>query len=155
MQGFVPVTLAVLVLAATSPAWAGPCPTDRLGALSGLDFFNLASHNRSQGPQVSFDRPERSPCLKRIGTPSAPAYREALAIIQSGRARLGERPRGDTPGFAPCTVDQEKQTKYLARAAAESESRAAIREGRRVYDPGIPVGAPGPRVATKPKGDMK
>lgn len=35
MQGFVPVTLAVLVLAATSPAWAGPCPTDRLGALSG------------------------------------------------------------------------------------------------------------------------
>ena len=44
----------------------------------------------NRGPQISFDRPEKSPCLTRIKDPSKRA--EALAIIESGRLSLQKLP---------------------------------------------------------------
>jgi hypothetical protein len=50
---------------------------------------------------ISFDRPELSPCLKKLDKNSA-EYKEALAIIQAGKAQLEKLPRGDMDGFVPC-----------------------------------------------------
>ena len=34
-----------------------------------------------------------------------------------------------------CQTDQDREAKYLARHTLELANRAAIREGRKVYDP--------------------
>lgn len=121
---------------------AGRCPLDnkelnRLGKITGVDFFKLASFNTNQGPQISFDRPEMSPCLKNIKDADSRDYKEALSIIQQGAQRLVERPRADMPGFIPCEFDQGRETKYIARREAETANRKAILEGKRHYDPEI------------------
>jgi len=112
---------------------------NRLGKITGVDFFKLASFNTNQGPQISFDRPEKSPCLKNIKDADSREYKEALSIIQQGAQQLVERPRADMPGFIPCEFDQGRETKYIARREAETANRKAILEGKRHYDPEIKV----------------
>jgi len=118
---------------------AGRSPLDhgqiqRLTQLTGVPFGQLARFNSNQGPQVSFDRPELSPCLARIADANSPEYADALAIIQAGKSQLQLRPRADMPGFQPCVVDQQRQAQYVAREEIEAANRASIREGRKQYD---------------------
>jgi hypothetical protein len=106
----------------------------QLSALTGLPFAKMNSFSSNPGPQVSFDRPELSPCLGKFQDKNNPQYKEALAIIEAGREMLARHPREDMEGFQPCETDQRREQKYLARREIELRIRAAIREGRKVYE---------------------
>jgi hypothetical protein len=80
---------------------------DRLGKLTGLKF-----KDQKNVTQISFDRPELSPCLKSIADKHSFEYREALAIIEQGAANLARLPRPDMPGFAPTDEDLTRLNKY-------------------------------------------
>jgi hypothetical protein len=69
-----------------------------------------------------------------LNGPSDPRYRDALAIIESGRQQLHQRPRADMHGFQPCEKDQQRQEKYAERRRIELHNRQAIREGRMAHD---------------------
>lgn len=105
----------------------------RLTELTGVPFAQLANHQRNVGPQISFDRPQLSPCLDRFEDPNA-KYLEALEIIRAGRSMLQKRPRADMPGFQACTVDQHREEKYTMRQQIELRNRQAIREGWKLYE---------------------
>ena len=96
--------------------------TDRLKALGIGDLT------------VCFDRPEMSPGLAKFKDKNDPLYREALSIIQAGKETLTRSPRADMPGFVPCALDQRRDEKYRQRLEVEMQNRAAIREGKKVYD---------------------
>ena len=118
---------------------AGRCPLDngqlgRLARLTGVPFVKLTSHHTNRGPQISFDRPELSPCLATLRDRDDPKYREALAIIQAGKEMLAKRPRADMAGFRACLIDARRQRKYAERQAIELRSRGAIRANRKVRD---------------------
>ena len=106
----------------------------RLGKLTGIDFVKLASHNKNSGPQISFDRPELSPCLANIKDKNSSDYIEALGIICAGSRKLEERPRADMPGFEACTIDQQRQQEYAVRQQIELRNRQAINNGEKIYD---------------------
>jgi len=106
---------------------------DRLGKLTGVNFNQLADHNRKLGPQISFERPKKSPCLKNIQTNST-EYLEALAIIEAGKIQLEQLPRADMEGFEPCEEQQIQLNKYMKRLTIEKENNKAITEGKTVYD---------------------
>jgi hypothetical protein len=79
--------------------------------------------------QVSFTRPEVSPCLAKLAAES-PERRESLAILRSGKERLAASPRPDMPGFrmaSPVEIQQER--KYEARQEQEARMRDAIHRG--------------------------
>jgi hypothetical protein len=123
----------------------GRCPIEpkamqRLAELTGIPFGELASFGASRGPQISFDRPEKSPCLKALGNGPTATLEEALAIIRKGAETLATTPRGDstTAGIAMCPVDQQREAFYQERRSAELASRRALANGARVYDPGLP-----------------
>lgn len=114
---------------------AGRSPLDntelaRLCDLTGVSLATLADHNANPAPQVSFERPELSPCLAGLRARDEAAWREALAIIQRGAQRLAERPRGDLPGFTPAAVDQAREQRYQRRRAFEQRHRAALAAGQ-------------------------
>ncbi|MEI7732807.1 MAG: hypothetical protein WCO56_24760, partial [Verrucomicrobiota bacterium] len=118
---------------------AGRSPLDgkqlkRLEELTGLKFGKLASHAGNQGPQISFDRPELSPCLEKISDHQGTNYLAALEIIRAGRQALNECPEADAENFTPCELDQWREQKYVARRQREQANRQAIRDGRRVFD---------------------
>jgi hypothetical protein len=77
-----------------------------------------------------------SPGLAKFQDKTDPKYKEALRTIQAGKEMLRSSPRADMPGFVPCATDQKRDEKYRLRAAVELRNRAAIREGRKVYDEG-------------------
>jgi len=114
----------------------------RLEQLTGIPLRGLAAHNSNRGPQVSFDRPELSPCLSGFSAADDAKRQESLALIRAGRDLLDQRPEADRPGFAACEADQSREQLYLARREAEERHRAAIREGRRTYDTGAPQTQP-------------
>ena len=105
---------------------------DRLGQLTGVDFGKLAGYNRILGPQISFERPELSPCLS--GIKRKKSYREALGIIQSGQRMLVEMPRADMEGFVPCEEHQIQLLKYKERLLEEKENKKAISEGKARFE---------------------
>ncbi len=118
---------------------AGRSPLDdralaRLEELTRVPLRALASHAANRGPQVSFDRPELSPCLDGLRAGRVPAYEEGLAIIRSGAERLAARPEADRAGFRASPMDQWREEKYEARRRAEQTRRAALRNGTRIYD---------------------
>jgi len=106
----------------------------RLSELTGIPFVKLAAHNNNSGPQLSFDRPGLSPCLAQFINTSSPEYIEALSIICTGSRMLQERPRADMPGFQACTIDRERQEKYVMRQQIELRNRQAINKGQKLYD---------------------
>jgi hypothetical protein len=106
----------------------------RLSELTGIPFADQASCSANPGPQISFERPEISPCLARLADKASAEYREALAIIQAGKAMLASKPEADMPGFVACPVDQRREGKYAERQGIEARNRAALREGRKLYD---------------------
>jgi hypothetical protein len=106
----------------------------RLEALTGVPLGKLQSHNASRGPQISFDRPELSPCLAAIKDTNDPRHAEALAIIRAGQTELAKNPEPDADGFVACETDRWRDQKYAVRRGAEQQRRDAIRAGRKVYD---------------------
>lgn len=124
----------------------GRCPIDpkgmqRLTELTGVSFKDLAGFAASQGPQISFDRPQKSPCLRTLAGGPQAALDEALAIIRQGALALTATARGDSvcEGIAMCPVDQQREVFYQERRAAELASRQALTTGARIYDPGLPA----------------
>jgi hypothetical protein len=108
----------------------------RLEQLTGVALRGQASHNGNRGPQVSFDRPELSPCLAGIPEVDSPGYAEAVGIIRAGAGQLAARPDADMPGFEPAEIDQWREEKYASRQEAEALARAALRDGTRFYEQG-------------------
>ena len=118
---------------------AGRSPLDdkqlaRLEELTGVPLRKLADHGNNRGPQVSFDRPELSPCLGKLTEKTDPKYQEALALIRAGQELLANRPEADMPGFQANERDRWRNQKYLARMQMEERNRAAIRQGLKAYD---------------------
>lgn len=88
---------------------------------------------------ISFTRPELSPCLSKWKTDSekkSAEYREAVAIIEEGKAALEKTPRGEDPDTVPApprVAAQER--KYERMRELEIKMREAILKGERMYDP--------------------
>lgn len=105
--------------------------TSRLEELTGLKGLALT-------PAISFDRPERSPCLNRWGAADAavsPEYAEALALIRAGQARLAAQGRGEESDFepvAPVEIDQQKRYEYFKKR--QQVVRDAILRGETLDD---------------------
>ncbi|MCC7494357.1 MAG: hypothetical protein IT204_18510 [Fimbriimonadaceae bacterium] len=123
---------------------AGRCPLSNaelqeLSQLTGVPLLEQATCQTRFGPQVSFERPERSPCLESLrANPTAQAA--ALALIERGAARLRQRPEADSPGFVPCPADQQRLAKYDRLAARQAAVREALQRGELVFD--APPAAP-------------
>jgi hypothetical protein len=114
----------------------GDIEVRRLEQLTGVDLFGSADHRKRPGPQVSFDRPELSPCLVGL-EPGGEAWREAVGIICLGAQELVVRPEADHPGFVPSEMDCWREEKYESRRREELQRRRVIRAGGRVYDLGV------------------
>lgn len=117
---------------------AGRCPltnaqVQRLEELTKVPLSQQQGCGANPGPQLSFERPELSPCLVGLDRTS-PQYAEAVSIIREGAALLAQRPRGEGGAMEACAVDQERERKYAARQAVEARNREAVRKGGKVYD---------------------
>jgi hypothetical protein len=120
---------------------AGRSPLDdkqlaRLEELTGVPLRQLAGHSSNRGPQISFDRPELSPCLGKLKENDDQKYKEALDLIRTGQQLLADCPEADKAGFQPGERDQWREQKYLARSQNEQRNRAAIRRGAKLYEAG-------------------
>jgi hypothetical protein len=104
-----------------------------LNKLTKVNFARLKGHKRKAGPMLSFDRPEKSPCLKRLKT-NGRKYNKALRIIKKGQKRLIETPRADMDGFVPHASMLEQLKKYDERKKIEERYNKAIIEGRKLND---------------------
>ena len=102
------------------------------GALRRL--MELTGENRWEITlDVSFDRPEISPCLAKIGDPAR--RDEAVAILNEGKEALAVRDRGESPEWEatdPVEIAQEK--KYQESVYRQEAVRRAILENRKVFD---------------------
>ncbi|MCG8306810.1 MAG: hypothetical protein MI975_05410 [Cytophagales bacterium] len=119
-----------------NPAGRSPLTEEELkelGELTGTDFKVLKTHLRTVGPQISFERPEVSPCLQHLNRDSR-SYKRALQLIYSGKQRLSETPRADMEGFRPDDVQKVQIEKYLMRLEKEKKFRTAIAQGEKAYD---------------------
>ena len=122
---------------------AGRCPLpsqslNRLGKLIGVAFGAMANHGKNQGVMISFERPDKSPCLRKLSDKTSPVYAEALTIIQAGAKALAEHPRAEAAADTFCALDQQREKKYTSRKGVESTNRQAIAFDRKVYDQAPP-----------------
>lgn len=106
-----------------------------LGELTKTDFKALKAHQRKLGPQVSFERPELSPCLNSLKKGSK-KYNRAIDIIIAGQKRLQQTARADMDGFEPSEEQQQQIEKYLIQLEKERLFREAIANGEKRYDEG-------------------
>jgi hypothetical protein len=111
---------------------------NRLAELTGLPLSDGQGNPGFAGHRLwlSFDRPEVSPCLRKLDKASD-AYREALEIIQAGQAELRKNPEADMPGFRPCAEHQVREAKYQTLREREASRRQALAEGGKAYDVGM------------------
>jgi hypothetical protein len=105
----------------------------RLSELTGWNLAQMQNYAHSKGPEVSFERPEWSPCIQHLDK-ATPQYQEALDIIKAGMVMLTQRPRADMLGFQPCEKDIQREAKYEQRRQIELRNREAIRNGQKMYD---------------------
>ncbi len=106
----------------------------RLGTLTGIDFWALNDYHRKAGPQISFERPDLSPCLDRIRN-NKPVYDEAVALIAIGGERLKSTPNGCmVEGFVPCEKDRERLLRYDYRMSEETRFLKARADGKKEFD---------------------
>jgi hypothetical protein len=109
-----------------SPLGNGDLST--ISSLTGKSVTNV----KGIGEQISFDRPEESPCL--VGV-SEPNLSQALAIIQQGKTTIDTVTRADMPTFTMKTsIDLWRENKYQIRLQREKMNRAAMARGGKVYD---------------------
>ena len=106
----------------------------QLGQLTGINWGAEVNFDRNTGPWVSFDRPELSPCLAKFTGKDDPKYKEALSLIQTGKERLTQRPRGDLADFQPCEKDLQREAFYQERLQIEWRNREAVLKGEKMYD---------------------
>jgi len=126
------------------PSYASAYPHNPYGRspLSGGQIDKLKQLGVGTGIiDISFDRPEISPGLAKLPKED-PKYAEALAIIREGQQALKKNPNPDAEGFVACEADQQREKKYELRAEIELRNRAAIRDGKKVYD--APTNKPNP-----------
>jgi len=91
----------------------------------------MKNYLSNPGPQVCFDRPEKSPCLTGL---TGATYTNALAIIQAGQAALAATPRADMAGHQRAGTDAWRDTKFAERRARETMNQAALNAGIKAYD---------------------
>lgn len=101
----------------------------RLRELTGVKVGD--QDTEMQGSQISFTRPELSPCLTALKDKNDPKYKHALAIIRAGQTMLARRPRMDMPGAKLVGIERQRQAKYDAQARKEARARRAMAGGRR------------------------
>ena len=110
-----------------------PLNPQQLGRLGELTNSDLNNQNHSS--EVSFTRPELSPCLNKIPDKNNPEYEEALSIIRAGQEMLAQRPRADMPNFQLVSqIEIDQEAKYQARLKAENEMRQSIVGRKRKYE---------------------
>ncbi|MDR3232223.1 MAG: hypothetical protein LBT46_00910 [Planctomycetaceae bacterium] len=85
---------------------------------------------------VSFTRPELSPCLTVKLPKESPEYKEALDILTAGRDALKAAPRGDIDhqGVPVPERDARQETKYNFLREVEEKVRHAVINQTKVYD---------------------
>jgi hypothetical protein len=108
--------------------------TKRLKELTGVDFHALNDYRRKMGPQISFERPEVSPCLDKIRD-NVEKYEEAVALIRLGGERLKIRPNGSlTEDFIPSKKDSERLLRYDDQMKDAERFNKARDEAGKEYD---------------------
>jgi hypothetical protein len=126
------------------PSYAGGAYRDNAFGRSPLSQAELKRLNeltgssltdRKQLTQVSFTRPEKSPCLSSFSGTDDPGYREALAILREGARRLAVNPRPDMPDFelvSPTEIAQQEKYEALGnppdKHRSRNESRGSLRD---------------------------
>lgn len=87
---------------------------------------------------VSFSRPEMSPCLDRWPDPESqkrPEYRRSLEIIKIGQERLAKTPRADMPNWKMLNPeDLKREKKYQAFKIKAQKMKEAALKGEKLYD---------------------
>ena len=99
---------------------------DRLSELLGVKVNSRKFHD------VTFDRPELSPCLTDLKANDLSKYREALALVRLGSERLRTTPRADMSGFQlDASNEVAKEKRYQERLEQENRMRTALIQGKR------------------------
>ncbi|MBM3492970.1 MAG: hypothetical protein FJX72_01410, partial [Armatimonadetes bacterium] len=92
----------------------------RLAALTGVPVGSQDAEIVAS--QVSFSRPALSPCLVSLQAPGKESsLRDALAVIETGAARLRASPRADMPGHAPAGPDARALARYDTRTREQDQ----------------------------------
>lgn len=114
-----------------------------LGQLTGLNFLAfrlkggvraLNTFQRVELAQISFERPEQSPCLDVIRSNEA-KYKRAVELIKMGQARLKETPRGDIETeLVLSDRNKEQMANYVSRIDAKSQNSCNIDISKKRYD---------------------
>lgn len=108
--------------------------TTELSTLTGVNFNGLATHKRKALAQLSFDRPELSPCLASIRDDKA-KYKRAIEIITIGAERLKETPRGDIESELVMHPHIKAQIdNYIEWLEIDAENKKRLKEGVKYYD---------------------
>jgi hypothetical protein len=108
---------------------------NELNKLTGVNIGHLNSHRRRLTAQISFDRPEASPCLDGIRGDKG-KFDRAVALIRKGGERLKKTPRGDIE--SEIVVAERLQAQLRKYDLLEKDRRAnneSIAEGKKYYDP--------------------
>lgn len=119
-----------------NPAGRSPLTSQQFNRLAELCGFNTElglKWKTHPGAMISFDRPEKSPCLQALEKNSV-QYNEALAIIRQGAETLKATPRADMPGFVPSDSDLQRTKRYEELRMVENAYRDALRKGIKQYD---------------------
>ncbi|MFR9620418.1 MAG: hypothetical protein SNH63_04250 [Rikenellaceae bacterium] len=108
--------------------------TAELTKLTGVNFAKLAGSSRKAVAQVSFERPELSPCLASIRDDKA-KYDRAIEILKSGAEQLKKTPRGDIEKDLVMHPIIKAQIDNYNRWMGEStEAKQNLSEGVTFYD---------------------
>lgn len=102
--------------------------------LTEVNIWDLNHHGRKLTAQISFDRPEVSPCLDKIRNDKQ-KYARAVEIIRTGQKRLKATPRGDIEkDLVPCERHKAQLRKYAERLKVEQQNCSVIGQGDKIYD---------------------
>ena len=102
--------------------------------LTEVNIWDLNHHGRKLTAQISFDRPEVSPCLDKIRN-NKQKYARAVEIIRTGQKRLKATPRGDIEkDLVPCERHKAQLRKYAERLKVEQQNCSVIGQGDKIYD---------------------
>lgn len=106
-----------------------------LNELTGVNIFRLNGFTRKLQAQISFERPESSPCLDSIRIADKEKFDRAVAIIRKGNERLQQTPRGDIEReIVVAERLQEQLWKYAVRLKEEQENNCSIAGNQKRYD---------------------
>ncbi|MFI3305620.1 MAG: hypothetical protein R3Y68_03795 [Rikenellaceae bacterium] len=110
---------------------------DELKKLTGLDIRNqqgMSSCRRTEMAQISFDRPEESPCLDIVRDDKA-KYDRVVELIKIGAERLQETPRGDwVDKIVYCERNKEQLKRYVERMEGENQNTWIIDTSVKRFD---------------------